>query len=520
MSYDKNIEMNKIQSLNTPRARFEYYRDIVSTRFLTDSEKTELIHTMSDKYPSFIFEPIFNNSLYSLWERALQNELIKLGQLQTTQARTTSSSIIMALIDKYSACQDSAYCPFFSSEHASNLAILTYYPELFNDLLNSIEKLDKDKITLIYEKILYGMSVRHTQSEDEQKHMDHILDVLHRLSPKLSVESILEDKLINEVLFATHPTYHNFLNRVYLLFKRQEKFDTSALMKKIFLKCELNNAGDNSLLPIHNLHPEIQLQMLHDIKNNHFFDDSLSIHPVSDYYRLIKGFNLFTNFFCQTAPVCSLVCQYFTKLDINKKLDILCHESEVVLKAVPYWDYQVDDVDPISYDLETVKYTPLKKIVETNSEAIPELIKCIEQLPLSYQAKIWKQEAAYMAKYPGEIKSSFYVFKLKEKVEQFDKKQWRDPAYQKAYTEANSLYETLIKDRDDNQCKNWIRLIEKAKQDTSLTHHRGMKDIFIGLLLFPYSLYKLYKGNFFKEPFTRTDTASILDELCHLASNA
>ena len=85
--------------------------------------------------------------------------------------------------------------------------------------------------------------------------------------------------------------------------------------------------------------------------------------------------------------------------------------------------------------------------------------------------------------------------------------------YQKAHIEAKSLYEALIQDRDKNQCKNWITLINTAKKDTTLTQHRGIKDIFIGLLLFPYSLYKLYKGTFFTQPITRTDTVIILDEL-------
>ena len=213
------------------------------------------------------------------------------------------------------------------------------------------------------------------------------------------------------------------------------------------------------------------------------------------------------------------VFNQFNKLSNDEKTTILCCEADV-LKEIIHEGVEPGDYYDYFKDYKIIgQCTPLKRIIAKNREAIPELIKSIETLSINNQAKIWQKETPFISKYPDEVKSGFYLFRLKEKISAFEGKQ-NKPAYKQAYLEANTLYEALIKDRDENKCRNWINLIETAKKETTLTQHRGMKDIFIGLLLFPYALYKLYKGTFFKEPFTRTRTTIILDELSNVTSNA
>ena len=443
MPYDRECEMNRIATLNTFAARRKYLVDIVNSHLVTYDEGMELVEMIVDKYPHSIFERLFKSG-DCLWTSNLKFELNKLRQPQSIEDRNNSAITIINMFDQYGMYND-LRCKrehtmsddeiqnfdfklsdsVFSLDDVSNLAVFIYHPNLFNKLVESIKNLSQPAIKNIVAKLLHGMHVRPANYRNQQEHINYLVSMFATLPPEWNViVPLLEDKLIlnyepwsqeysKEEHLQKNSLYRDFLNQFYLSFKEQQKFDTNGLIKKIILdnKASRSSASEYSFTSIRNLHPEIQQQMIADMKKNPSISNYLGIYSVrGEYCQLTNGFNLFTDFICLDEPVRSKVFQHFNELNNNKKTAILCHKAEVVTQAKACdWD---DYGDSTRYHITTVEYTPLKRVVETNISAIPELIQSIEQLPIKDQAAVWQQEASMMVNYPKLVKSGFYLFKL------------------------------------------------------------------------------------------------------------
>ncbi len=511
MTYNIDTETQKISNLKKYQDLLKYYNQVVASPFLNDAEKALLINIINDKHPLFIFK-----NYGRIWRELLHEELANFKKVKNNQNQLlVSTNKIKSLIAKYAELSDKNKVSIF--EHANryhnylieDILEISYHPELFDDYLKSIKGFNIEQRKMLYVKLFNVISL-YKQSNN----MNGAVSQAIILFNKLKLKSIPRKEMFRGgALFS----------RFSLGLLKTNQIDLDLCIKDILgydSEEQRYKYGNETIIFV----SEILTDLL-EISNNALHMDNFW--GVSPYGRRVNSFNysnLFTDLVCLKTPIYLTVFEHFNKLGSDEKTTILCCEADVDEKTTilcceaDVLEDVTEEDDFIQHYRKVGKCTALKKIIENNSAAIPMLIKSIETLSIKNQAKIWQKEEFFISNYPDEVKVGFYLFKLKEKMTAFERKQDK-PVYKKAYAEASSLYVALIKDRDDNQCRYWINLIETAKKDTSLTHHRGMKDIFIGLLLFPYSLYKLYKGTFFKAPFTRTDTAIILDELSNTASN-